>query len=137
MMNTKVTGSCLCGAITFEYIGEIADAAYCHCTDCRKTTGSAFNISIGLPSEHFKIHSGTPKGFTKTADSGQQLTRHFCQDCGSPLFTTYPAKPEIVYVKAGVLNDPTVVRPAYQSWITSSVTWAHIPEKLKAFDKGR
>lgn len=136
-MKETVTGSCLCGAITFEYTGPIGNAAYCHCTDCRKTTGSAFNISIGLPSADFNVVTGTPKGFTKTADSGQQLTRHFCPDCGSPLFTSYPAKPDIVYVKAGVLNDPTVVRPAYQSWTTSSVVWAHIPDSLQAFDKGR
>ena len=136
-MAIKISGSCLCGNITFDYQGEMADAAYCHCTDCRKTTGSAFNISVGLQAAHFKVTKGSPKGYTKTADSGRDLTRHFCPDCGTPLFTSSPSRPGMIYVKAGALNDPSVITPAYQSWTESSVPWAHIPENLRAFGKDR
>ena len=133
----KITGSCLCGNVAFEYTGDIADAAYCHCSDCRKTTGSAFNISIGLQADLFTISKGTPREYSKTADSGRQLTRHFCGDCGAPLYTSSSLQPEKIYVKAGALDDPGVVRPAYQSWTRSQVKWSKIPDDLPGFDTER
>ncbi len=133
----SITGSCLCGRVTFEYTGDVAAAAYCHCTDCRKTTGSAFNISIGLPAEGFLLTKGSPKDFTKTADSGQAVTRHFCGDCGAPLYTSSSLNPVMIYVKAGALDDPSVVKPAYQSWTRSRVSWSKIDDDLPGFDTDR
>jgi len=136
-MTDTTTGSCLCGNVTFEFTGDIGDAAYCHCTDCRKTTGSAFNISVGLPLTGFRIVTGTPKEFTKTADSGHELTRHFCGNCGAPLFTSSPTHPETVYVKAGALDDPAVIKPAYQSWTRSRISWATIADDLPGYETSR
>jgi hypothetical protein len=82
------------------------------------------------------IVSGNPKGFTKRADSGTELTRHFCPDCGSPIFTASPKHPDHVYVKAGTLDDPTIVRPAHQSWISSAVPWCRIDAGLPSFPRG-
>ena len=45
-MDNVVSGGCLCGFIRYEYDGELGAANYCHCNDCRRTTGSAFNIGI-------------------------------------------------------------------------------------------
>lgn len=133
----SVTGSCLCGNVAFAYSGDMAAAAYCHCTDCRKTTGSAFNISIGLDGDAFEVTKGTPKTFTKTADSGQPITRHFCGDCGAPLYTSSSLQPEKIYVKAGALDDPDVVRPAYQSYTRSRVAWSKIEDDLPGFETER
>lgn len=133
----SITGSCLCGNVTFAYTGDVAAAAYCHCTDCRRTTGSAFNISIGMPRDSFKITKGAPKEFTKTADSGQAVTRHFCADCGAPLLTSSPGNPDMVYVKAGALDDPEVVKPAFQSWTRSRVGWSKIDDDLPGYETER
>jgi len=132
-----ITGSCLCGAIRFSYEGPIGSAAYCHCTDCRRCTGSAFNISVALEAALFKIIGGSPSSYTKQADSGHELTRHFCPDCGSPIYTSSPKHPDRVYVKAGIINDPTLIRPAYQSWALSAVPWSNIDAGLKTYDKAR
>jgi hypothetical protein len=136
-LQKDITGGCLCGSIRFAIVGSLASAAYCHCTDCRKCTGSAFNVSVPVESENFKLLSGKPKGFTKTADSGNELTRNFCQECGSPIFTSSPHHPDRVYVKAGLFDDPNVVVPAYQSWLSSSVSWSQIPLGLPGYKKGR
>ncbi len=133
----SITGSCLCGNVTFAYTGDVAAAAYCHCTDCRKTTGSAFNISIGMPRAGFEITGGAPREFTKTAESGQPITRHFCADCGAPLYTSSPGNPDMVYVKAGALDDPDTVKPAYQSWTRSRVSWSKIDDGLPGYETDR
>jgi len=131
------TGSCLCGDIRFSYEGPIGSAAYCHCADCRKCTGSAFNISVALETSNFKIIRGSPTSYTKQADSGHELTRHFCSNCGSPIYTSSPKHPDRLYVKAGVIDDPALIRPAYQSWIRSAVPWSKIDAKLTAYNKAR
>jgi len=132
-----VTGSCLCGAIRFTYHGEIGFAAICHCSDCRKCTGSAFNVSIGVEVALLSLSGNSLKNFTKKADSGHNITRHFCANCGSPIFTSSSVHPDRYYVKAGVFDDPDVVKPAYQSWLRSKVSWAEIPPCLPAHEKKR
>ena len=136
-MAENTTGGCLCGALRYTYDGPIGAAAFCHCEDCRRCTGSAFNVSVALEVAHFRITSGAPKGYTKRADSGHGLTRHFCPECGSPLYTSSPRHPDRIYVKAGSLDDPGLVQPAYQSWVSSSVPWSRIEAELTAYEKGR
>ena len=133
----EVVGGCLCRAVRYAYRGEVGPAAYCHCEDCRRCTGSAFNVGVRLDAKRFRLLRGAPRAFAKTAGSGNKISRHFCGDCGSPIFTSSPRHPDHVYVKAGTLDDPMIVRPAYQSWAASSVAWAAIPADLPAYDQGR
>lgn len=136
-MSEAITGGCLCGGVRFAAAGPAGLAGYCHCTDCRRTTGSAFNLSLPVAARHFRLLAGRPRGFTKRADSGAELTRHFCPDCGAPLYTTSPRHPELVYLKAGAVDDPALVRPGHQAWTRSAVAWARIPPDLPSFPEGR
>ena len=134
---SDVTGRCLCGYVTWRYDGDVGPASYCHCEDCRRSTGSAFNVGVRLDRADFRIATGTPKSFTKRGDSGRELTRHFCPECGSPIFTSAPKHPDQVYVKAGTFDDPGLVRPAQQSWVASAVWWRRIPPDLPASAQSR
>lgn len=136
-MTERATGGCLCGTVRYAYAGDIDAAGYCHCEDCRRCTGSAFNISVGLALAQFTITAGTPKGYIRTADSGHELTRYFCPDCGSPLYTASPRHPDTIYVKAGSLDDPSLVRPGHQNWTSRTVPWSVLDPALPAFEKGR
>lgn len=89
-MADVIRGGCLCGRVRYEYTGDVGPANYCHCSDCRRCTGSAYNIGVRLTAAQFTITSGSPKGYTKRGESGGELTRHFCGECGSPLFTSSP-----------------------------------------------
>ena len=132
---SDVTGRCLCGHVTWRHDGEVGPASYCHCEDCRRCTGSAFNVGVRLRRADFHVTRGSPKGFTKRGDSGRELTRHFCPECGSPIFTSAPKHPDHVYVKAGTFDDPGLVRPAQQNWVASAVSWHRIPADLPASAK--
>jgi hypothetical protein len=137
MMNETITGGCLCGAVRFACSGKPGPAVYCHCADCRKGSGSAFHVGVPFSAKSFEIVSGTPKGFTKRADSGRELTRYFCPDCGSPLYITSASRPEWIFAKAGALDDPERVKPTSQIWTRSSVAWSTIEKGLPSFEKGR
>jgi hypothetical protein len=131
-----ITGHCLCGSIAYQVAGTIGPAGYCHCDDCRRRSGSAFGISVMVEAAGLRIVRGQPKTFTKRAESGVELGRAFCPDCGSALFTTSAKHPLFVYVQAGSLDDPQVVQPTQQSWTRSAVSWATIDPALPAFEKG-
>jgi len=131
----RATGGCLCGAVRYELRGEAGPAGYCHCADCRRCTGSAFNISVRVEARDFRVVHGNPKGFTKTADSGNRLTRYFCPECGSPIYTASERHPDTYYLKAGCLDDPGLVRPTHQSWTKSRVPWSAIDRTLPSFDR--
>lgn len=130
-------GGCLCGGIRYQYEGEIGPANYCHCEDCRRSTGSAFNIGVRVAGSGFRILQGKPKGFTKSGDRGNALTRHFCPECGSSLYTSSPRHPVFMYIKAGTLDNPSIVKPSHQIWVQSKVPWATIEPALPADAKGR
>ncbi len=136
-MDDVVSGGCLCGYVRFEYGDKLGPANYCHCTDCRKTTGSAFNIGIRTHASTLRIIAGKVKSYTKTADSGNAITREFCPECGSPLFTRASAKPQFVWIKAGSLDDPSLVKPTYQIWTDHAVPWSHIDTNLPSFPGNR
>ena len=69
-------GGCSCGAVRFELRGEPLTVGICHCTDCRKATGSAFFAYADWP----------PSGFSVTGEAREYHGRSFCPTCGSRLF---------------------------------------------------
>jgi hypothetical protein len=134
-MTKILSGGCLCGHVRYEYTGEPEGATYCHCPDCKKTTGSAFSVGVRMQSASLHILSGNVKGYTKTGGSGNEITREFCPECGSPLFTREPACTHLVWVKAGSLDTPELIKPTHQIWTDMSVAWGYIDQSLPSFPK--
>lgn len=130
-------GGCLCGAIRFAITQPIAPATYCHCTDCRKMTGSAFGVSFPANLKDLRLLSGTPGLYTTTSQGGTEITRNFCRDCGSPLFTTSERHPGRVFIKAGALDDPEGIEPGLEIWRASKVSWATIPPDIESHQGDR
>ena len=76
------TGSCECGAVTFELSGDLRPSVACHCTQCRKTSGHYWSATQ-VASENLKI---TKTEGLKWYRSSPFAQRGFCQNCGSSLF---------------------------------------------------
>ena len=132
-----VTGGCLCGAVRFSYDEEIGPAGYCHCADCRRSTGGPYTLSVRLVTSGFEVETASLGEFTKAGESGAAITRHFCVRCGSPVYTSSEHRPEFIHVKAGVLDDPAVVQPVHETWTKSRVVWADIPSEIASYERGR
>jgi hypothetical protein len=134
-VTVAVTGGCLCGAVRYSISGELGPAGYCHCSDCRRVTGSAFNIAAPVRISDFEL-TGRLGSYAHPAESGTMLTRYFCAACGSPIYGGSPRHPDVIYVRAGSFDDPAVIRPNRQSWTRSRVDWAVIPPTITTFNKG-
>ncbi|WP_437672087.1 GFA family protein [Sorangium sp. So ce131] len=106
-------GSCSCGAVRFRVRGEPALVGLCHCTSCRKETGSVFMAYAVWPWASFET-----EGETRCWDG-----RSFCPTCGSRLFSLREEHGE-VEVKLGCLDDaPTDLAPGQEIWIKRREHW--------------
>jgi len=123
----EISGHCLCGKVAFTYNGELGPSSYCHCDDCRRCTGSAFNVSIRLERDNMLIKGENELGnFTYVADSGNNISRIFCKNCGSPIMTLHPNKPQFAWIKAGIIDQSNSIKPNREAWASRKVDWAEI-----------
>lgn len=76
-------GECLCGEIRFEILNDIGNLYQCHCSLCRKQSGTASNVATFVHTEQLKWLSGESKISHYKKDTG--FTSHFCSSCGSPV----------------------------------------------------
>ena len=129
-MSTRFTGGCACGAIRYECSASPLFALNCHCRDCQRATGTAYASILRVPATAFRVTKGEPRFYTVTADSGNTVSRGFCSECGSPLFSRPSAMPEIVGVRAGSLDDPSWHRPAADIFTKSAQPWDYMDPEL-------
>jgi hypothetical protein len=132
----ELLGGCMCGAIRYVLKGSPEVVYYCHCNDCKRSTGSAFHVGLVMRTDHVEIVGDTLNGYTKLSDSGNHMTRLFCYKCGSPLFTKDSAAPENIVIKAGSLDQPAEIQPSAQLWTIHAVYWARINPHIESLQKG-
>jgi hypothetical protein len=129
-----MTGGCLCGAVRYESTGEPVFSLLCHCRDCQRQSGSAYNAALRVPAAGFRVTQGAPKLYVKTADSGNTVSRAFCPECGSPLFLRVSARPDLVGIRVGTLDDPSAFRPEADIFVRSAQPWDHMDPALPKYD---
>ena len=127
-------GGCRCGAIRYEVSSEPFAVMNCHCRDCQYSSGGGFSTMLVIPAPAFKLTQGTPRKHTAKGDSGADVSRFFCETCGTPPFSAPPGG-QIVPVKAATLDDPSWLTMSGALYTSSAQPWAHIdPDKLQ-FEK--
>ncbi|KAF2714059.1 DUF636 domain protein [Pleomassaria siparia CBS 279.74] len=119
-------GGCLCGAIRIRSSGEIKNRVICHCSDCRKITGSTYSTNIVVDADGFSVTKGTPKEYSKKADSGETVTSHFCGDCGSTLWRTTKTFGNTKVIRVGVMDGTSAIedaKPAVELFVSERISW--------------
>lgn len=124
----------MCKAVRYEVSAEPLAVMDCHCRDCQYASGGAFTTAVVVPKTAFRLIKGTPKRYASRGDSGAEVARLFCGECGSPLFSEPPDGRSWV-VKAASLDDPSWLKMTGSLYISSAQPWAHIDATLPKFDK--
>jgi len=89
-----------------------------------------------FPKEGFKLLQGEAKYYDLKADSGSRISRGFCPNCGSPMFTLLEMAPDAIAIKAASLDDPTLYHPEMHLYTSSAQPWDPIPDdELAKFPK--
>lgn len=93
----------MCGQVRYGFAQAPLLTALCHCRQCQRQSGSAFSIVAAVPQAGFEL-TGKTRCFADRGDSGRVVERHFCPDCGSPVFSRIEPMPDMVLIKAGTLD---------------------------------
>jgi hypothetical protein len=121
----RVNGSCHCGQVTYEAEVEPDRVSICNCTDCQVLTGSAFRVSVPTPAQAFRLLTGRPRVYVKTADSGARRRHAFCPNCGAPVFASADEdRPAAYSLRVGCLAQKAQLSPKRRIWCRSALSWA-------------
>lgn len=130
----KIRGDCLCGKTGYESEGEPVVMAACHCTDCKKHSGSAFGLYVGVPRDSLKTNGTELTTFEGKGGTGNYFHRTFCGACGSSMYCAIGAAPDLLFIHAGTLDDATWVTPEVQAWSGRQLPCVNLPDGTK-FDE--
>jgi len=122
---------CLCGAIRYAVADEFRYAVNCHCSDCRRSTGSAFKAFAGI--EHDKI--SLTQGEADILIFGDKTANHdvHCKVCGSFLYSAVRGG-AFVHVTLGTLVDAPTIRPTAHIFVGDKASWFTITDDLPQYE---
>ena len=126
MTQPIITGGCLCGAIRYTISQPVEVVSACHCTHCQKASGTGASHNALVPTSAVSFTAGKPKAYKDTAENGNTLYRHFCGDCGSPIYSQREKMPELMVIKVGTLDDTSGMKLTTNIWTRSARPWMHI-----------
>ena len=130
----EMTGGCLCGQVRYSANAEPMFAGVCHCKDCQKETGTAFNTVVAVPQAALSIQGGA-KTYTQKGDSGQDVVRRLCPNCGSTITSEPAAMPGASILRVGTLDDNSWVMPTMEIYCDSKQSWVELGGGLQSFPK--
>lgn len=126
------SGSCLCGSVKYQVHGDFGSAAFCHCSRCRKVSGSAFAANVAIDAAAFEVISGADS--LKSFNTPEGVHRTFCSSCGSPITSTRDSMPGVLRLRLGTLDTPVgSMRPSAHIFVASKADWYEIHDALPQF----
>jgi hypothetical protein len=128
------TGGCQCGRVRYQLVGEPLMLAICHCTECQRQSGSAFGMTMIVPSANLKVE-GELKSFERSSESGRPVRCYFCPECGTRIYHQVNYVQGMTNLKPGTLDDTSWLAPRVQSWISSKQPWTPLVEGLPQHPK--
>lgn len=131
----RFEGRCQCGEIAYTAEGDPADVLVCYCTDCQRLSGSSFRILLPVPAISFTLHSGRPKTYVKTAESGTRRIQTFCPNCGSPVYSADENSPHTYTLRVGCLDQGAQLSPKCEIWLRSKPPWVESARDVLQFEK--
>ena len=128
--NRTLAGRCFCGAVGYAVADEFLYAANCHCSDCRRTTGSAFKPFAGIERNKLTVTQGGDKLMIFGEENANNT---HCEVCGSLLYSVVRAG-AFVHVAMGTLVDEPTIRPSKHIFVGSKAPWFTITDDLPQFE---
>lgn len=125
-----LVGKCLCEQVEYEVADEFIYAMNCHCSQCRRTTGSAFKPLAGIAKEKLRLLRGENRILRYGDDGGHDA---HCGACGSLLYSVV-REGQYVHVALGTLVDNPTIRPAMHIFVGSKAPWFEITDNLPQFE---
>ena len=126
-----LSGGCYCGAVRYKVADAFTYALNCHCSQCRRVTGSAFKPFAGISADKLKVTKGKNHLLIFGEDANHDA---HCKLCGSLLYSLV-RDGAFVHVTLGTLADEPTIRPAAHIFVGSKAPWFTISDKLPQYEE--
>ena len=133
-MSKSIKGSCLCGAVSYQFHGPEYVFQYCHCSRCRKFTGSAYASNIIISPEQFEWLTGADQIGRYEHPEAKHFATCFCRQGGSSLPWAAQSGGAMI-IPAGTLDEDPEIRPSQNIFWESRAAWREAVEALPHFDE--
>ncbi|SEL32041.1 Uncharacterized conserved protein [Stigmatella aurantiaca] len=124
-----LAGQCLCGAVQYQVADAFLYAANCHCSNCRRATGSAFKPFAGIEREKLRVTQGADRLLLYGSEENHDA---HCKPCGSLLYSLV-RDGAYVHVTLGTLTDAPSLRPTEHIFVGSKAPWFTITDGLPQY----
>lgn len=134
-MTTPYTGGCACGEIRYEAGSQPIFENHCQCIDCQKRSGTGHGSYLTFAQRADVKISGEATTWHVAADSGNEKAHAFCPTCGTPVYLTFLAMPDVIAIHAASLDDPSRFNPRAVTYGIRGPAWDRTDPSLQTFDK--
>ena len=125
-------GKCLCGEVQIKIHGKITDIIHCHCSLCRKNSGTAFATNGFINTAEFELVTGEASLSSFSFKPGRN--RHFCSRCGSPVYSSNEQDPTRLRLRLGILDSDISEKPISHNFVSSKANWEDLDVDLPRYD---
>lgn len=126
MPDLPLTGGCLCGGVRFEVTEPLVAAGYCHCTRCRRRTGTAASVQATVAPGSLRIVVG--EELVRCYEPPDGAWKCYCSACGGALWSRPPDDPSVASIRLGTFDADPGIRPSYRQFVTYAVPWEPVPD---------
>ena len=113
--------------------GKISDIIHCHCSLCRKASGSAYATNGFVNSADFEIVEG--RECVSSFESRPGKFRHFCANCASPIYSSNTADEFRIRLRLGILDSDILEKPVSHNFVTSKANWEDLDSVLPRYEQ--
>ena len=132
MTSSTLKGSCLCGTVAYAVTGEARRFYHCHCSRCRKATGTGHASNLFLQPGELVWLSGADQVRAFKVPAAQRFTNSFCVTCGGRV-PRQPAGTDVVMIPAGSLDAEPPITPQARIFTGSRAAWSCADDALPTF----
>jgi len=133
-MSDAFTGGCACGAVRYTITAEPLFMNECHCRDCQQRSGTGHGSYLTFPDRKQVRVEGQAASWDIVADSGNVKTHAFCPRCGSPVYLTFAAMPDLFTIHAASLDDTRRYQPQAVTYAIRRPAWDAQQPSVPAFE---
>lgn len=126
-------GKCLCGAVEIKIAGGIKDIIHCHCSLCRKNSGTAYATNGFIATKGFEVVTGAEKLASFSFKVGRQ--RYFCSQCGCPVYSSNEDDPTRLRIRLGIIDSDISERPISHNFVSSKASWDNLDADLPRYER--
>jgi hypothetical protein len=132
-MRSSREGGCACGSVRYRLNDEPLFVHCCHCLNCQRQTGSGFVINVLIETDNVELLAGEPQVVDVPRDDGSAQRIYRCPGCAVAVYSQY-TWPQLRFVRAGTLDDPSSVSPDVHIFTRSKLPWVELPADVPAFE---